>query len=151
MNTAEHSNSIECRITSTSEEQKIAFSIRHTVFVEEQGVPLQLEIDEKDSRAFHFIAFIDDEPVGTARLVVNDDGTGNAGRVAVLQKARHKGIGSVLMNELERHASMLNLSRITLAAQCEVIPFYMKRGYVTFGSTFLDAGMAHQSMSLLLT
>jgi len=150
MSTAEQNNSINCRIISTPEEQQLAFSIRHTVFVEEQGVPPRLERDDKDSRAFHFLAVMNNEPVGTARLVVNDDGTGNAGRVAVLQKARHLGIGKALMDELERRARMLNLSRITLAAQCEVIPFYLKRGYVPFGGTFIDAGIAHQSMSLLL-
>jgi len=140
---------VKCTIISRPEELETAYSIRHTVFVEEQGVPADLERDSYDDGAVHFLALLDDEPVGTARLILNDDGSGKAGRVAVLKKARHSGIGRILMDELEQHASRLKLSGITLAAQCEAVPFYLKRGYVPFGEIFSDAGIAHQSMSLL--
>ncbi len=150
MSRKNHCQTIRCRAASTPEEKQIAFSIRHNVFVEEQGVPLQIERDDKDGKAIHFLAVVNNEPVGTARLVVNEDGTGTAGRVAVVKNARHLGIGSSLMNELEHTARRLNLSRINLAAQCDVIPFYLKRGYIPFGGTFIDAGIAHQSMSLTL-
>jgi len=136
---------------SRPEDLETAYTIRHTVFVEEQSVPADLERDSYDEEAIHFLVLLDDEPVGTARLILNDDCSGKAGRVAVLKKARHSGIGRILMDELEQHACRLKLSRITLAAQCEAVPFYLKRGYVPFGEVFSDAGIAHQSMSLLLT
>jgi len=135
---------------SRPEDLETAYTIRHTVFVEEQGVPADLERDSYDEEAIHFLVLLDDEPVGTARLILNDDCSGKAGRVAVLKKARHSGFGRILMDELEQHACRLKLSRIILAAQCEAVPFYLKRGYVPFGEIFSDAGIAHQSMSLLL-
>lgn len=125
------------------EELELALAIRERVFVDEQHVPLELERDEYDALAHHWLAWLDGEPVGTARLVELPGNIGKIGRVAVLPQARGAGLGRQLMEALLHHASGLEL---ILDAQLEVIPFYEKLGFVAEGEIFQDAGILHRRM-----
>jgi predicted GNAT family N-acyltransferase len=138
---------IVCRPPETPREREEAFRIRNAVFVEEQEVPLSLERDEEDDRAFHLIAFVDGEPLGTARMLFNGE-RGKIGRVAVLKKARGRGVGKALMETLKVQAYSRGLKELCLNAQIQVIPFYQELGYRLCSDEFLDAGILHRSMIL---
>src|SRR5690349_15871990 len=73
------------------------YAVRMKVFVEEQAVPIEEELDSYDAVAQHFVVEEDGRVVGTARLIDKGDGTGKIGRVAVLQEYRRQGIGRDLM------------------------------------------------------
>ncbi|SFT04491.1 GNAT family N-acetyltransferase [Marininema halotolerans] len=125
-----------------------AFTIRKKVFVEEQGVPLSLEIDEYEEVAIHFIARIQDRPVGTLRLrwLTEEKDLGKVERVAVLSSYRGARVGIALMHAVEDYAMQKEAHRLKLSAQLSAAPFYTKLGYQQFGSTYMDAGIEHISM-----
>ena len=123
-------------------------SIRHRVFVEEQGVPRELEHDTHDAEAIHLLATgPQGEMVATARLLSN----GHIGRMAVLTEWRNLGIGTALMRHLLDIATKRGMTRVFLHAQCRAIPFYEHLGFVAEGAIFKDAGIDHQMMQITLS
>lgn len=130
----------------TSEDKSDAFCVRQRVFVEEQRVPMELEIDEYEDEATHFVAYIDGEPVGTARLRWKDHLTAKAERVAVMKPYRGNGIGKLLMQALEEEARRKNATSIQLHAQIQAQRFYERLGYKAYGDLFFDADIKHIAM-----
>ncbi|AQS56384.1 GNAT family N-acetyltransferase [Novibacillus thermophilus] len=130
----------------TSEDKSDAFCVRRRVFVEEQRVPMELEIDEYEDEATHFVAYIDGEPVGTARLRWKDHLTVKAERVAVLKPYRGNGVGKLLMQALEEEARRKNATSIQLHAQIQAQQFYERLGYKAYGDLFFDADIEHIAM-----
>lgn len=125
------------------------YAIRYTVFVEEQSVPVDLERDELDAGAIHFLATDDNNtPVGAARIVIKD-GTGKIGRVCVLKQARGIGLGAVLIREaLATLRDTPDITRAALGAQIDALGFYEKLGFTAYGDVFDDAGIDHRMMEL---
>ncbi len=125
--------------------------IRRVVFIEEQQVPWEEEVDGKDPSAVHFLAW-DSEigDLGTARMRMVEAGHAKAERVAVHQFARKRGVGRVLMATLEEAAREAGAHEVTLAAQMEALPFYERLGYVARGDVFMDAGIPHRWMDKAL-
>ena len=125
-------------------------AIRETVFIREQGVPESEEIDGRDGAALHLIAWADDTPVGTARILIAGD-TGKIGRFCVLKDHRGRGIGAALMHgcigALRRRAG---IRRATLSAQTHAIAFYERLGFTAHGPEYPDAGILHRDMDLTL-
>lgn len=122
-------------------------AIRREVFVEEQGVPIALELDALDNAARHLLAVVDGvTPVGTARLLED----GHIGRMAVLCAWRGQGIGTSLLRHAVQLAQADGQSAF-LHAQCSAIPFYERLGFRAEGPVFLDAGIAHRLMRLTST
>jgi predicted GNAT family N-acyltransferase len=140
---------IEVREVQDAEERRAAFALRAAVFVDEQGVPPELEIDEHDDDALHLVALDGARVVGTCRLV---DGAGTAkfGRLVVAGDARGRGIGSALLGEAERRARALGRGRMTLTAQTAAMGLYERAGYTPRGEVFLDAGIKHVTMEKAL-
>jgi predicted GNAT family N-acyltransferase len=124
----------------------ILSELRHRVFVDEQGVPEALELDEFDATASHWIARIENTVVATARML----DSGAIGRMAVLKPYRGKGIGSGLLTALIKEAKTRKYPRLTLGAQEHAISFYERAGFRVKGPRFIDAGIAHQHMHLPL-
>ena len=126
------------------------YDIRRRVFIEEQRVPEELEMDELDPSCTHFIALDGDRPIGTARLrSVGTDA--KAERVAVLAAQRKRGAGRMLMARIEQEAAADGLARVVLNAQLEVIPFYERLGYRAEGERFEEAGIPHRRMTKTLS
>ena len=123
------------------------YAIRTEVFVREQNVPVELELDEHDATAWHFLLFVDGVPMATARLF-NKNGAAKIGRVAVRQCARGTGLGRRIMDVAVNAARELRLEPVILDAQVQVIPFYEKLGFVAEGPVFDDAGIPHRRMTL---
>ena len=115
-------------------------AIRLEVFVAEQNVPPEEELDEFDKTAIHLLALSDHHPVGTARAVEKAPGFWKIGRVAVRAPYRQLGVGSTLMHAIE---AACPARQLTLSAQTHALKFYEKRGYVVEGPLFMEAGIPH--------
>lgn len=122
--------------------------IRNAVFVEEQGVPADREIDGKDKDSRHFAVSADDKMIGTCRVRF----IGSAAkieRVAVLKEFRSRGIGKVLMKYiLQELGKTGDIQLFKLSAQAQVLPFYEKLGFKIRGNEYMDAGIPHYDMVL---
>ncbi len=121
-----------------------AMPVRFRVFVEEQGVPEELEQDEQDATARHWLAFSGNECVGTVRLTTD----GHLGRLAVLPAWRRRGIGALLTRKVVDHAHRTGLGGVELNAQTHAIAFYEALGFVAKGPVFEEAGLPHRHMYL---
>ena len=132
-----------------SPEMEQCYAIRWDVFVHEQAVPAELEIDEADKTAKHALISVDGAPAGTARLLLNtpNQGESKIGRVATRAAFRGRGLASALMLFLEAEAVRQGQTKVTLDAQVSVIPLYERLGYVAYGPVFDDAGIDHRKMS----
>ena len=124
-------------------------ALRRIVFIEEQGVPEADELDDLDDIATHLLANIGGQAVGSARLLINGD-TGKIGRVCVLKAARGQGVGAALTRAAIDHFATLGLVKAKLSAQTSALPFYENLGFTAHGSVYLDAGIDHRDMQLLL-
>lgn len=141
---------IEVRVTDSEDEREDAFAVRHEVFVEEQGVDEELEYDEHDPGAVHFVAYDCDEPVGAARLRELEDGLAKVERVAVLEPRRGEGIGRDLMAAVEERARGMGLEGLKLHSQSHAAGFYRDLDYEQRGEVFEEAGIPHVKMRKLL-
>lgn len=133
-------------ITSSDQEREDAFFVRRKVFVEEQGVPLALELDELDKTADHFVVYTNTLPIGAGRIRETNDGIGKVERVCVLPEYRGMNLGKLIMQALEDHAATKNFEKIILNAQSYALPFYEKLGYVITSPEFMDADIPHRAM-----
>lgn len=124
-----------------------ALSVRETVFVEEQGVPADLEVDEHERESTHLVAYDgSDEPVGAARFRELDERTGKVERVAVLAERRGEGIGTAIMERLEGIARQRGIVKLTMHSQIRAAPFYDRLGYERVSEEFEEAGIPHVEM-----
>ncbi len=133
----------------TEDQLKDAFTIRKTVFVEEQQVPEEEEIDQFEDAADHFVLYDENHPVGAGRFRVVD-GKGKVERICVLSSYRGKGSGKIIMEAIEQHALEKGLKKLKLNAQTHAIPFYEKLQYEVVSDEFLDAGIPHKTMEKAL-
>ena len=137
---------LHVKLAQTEQEKELAFNIRKKVFVEEQGIPLHLEIDEFDQTATHFVVLEDDEPIAAARIRETESNVGKVERVCVLPEHRRKHLGVLVMNALEEHAKKNGWKKLKLNAQTYAIPFYEKLAYQVTSPEFDDAGIPHRAM-----
>ena len=130
-------------LCSWDEARTEARPIRELVFVREQAVPLELELDEEDPRCEHALArTADGAAVGTGRLLPD----GHIGRMAVLKEWRGKGVGALLLQALVERAQERGHARARLNAQTYAIGFYRRYGFEVSGPEFMDAGIPHVPM-----
>lgn len=122
------------------------FVIRGAVFVAEQNVPVEEEWDSRDAGADHLLALHGGVPVGTVRMVVEQEDVGLLGRLAVLPQARGTGTGRALVRAAEERARERGLRSVQLHAQTHALGFYESLGYRAHGEEFLDAGIPHRHM-----
>jgi predicted GNAT family N-acyltransferase len=128
--------------TGFSQDRERIMQVRYAVFVEEQGVPEELEQDEKDPVCRHALLVLQGRPVATGRL----EADGHIGRIAVVRSLRGVGLGRRIVTFLEERAKAQGVHRIYLGAQLQAIPFYEKIGYRCYGEPFMDAGIPHRHM-----
>jgi predicted GNAT family N-acyltransferase len=136
---------IKIKRVSSDREMAQAFEIRLRVFVKEQNVPADIELDSDDKRAIHFLAVASGRAVGTARLVIHG-GSAKIGRMAVLKTHRGKGVGRKLLQRAIAAAKKLGAKRIYLHAQVAVIGFYEKLQFRCVGPVFEEAAIPHRKM-----
>jgi predicted GNAT family N-acyltransferase len=136
------------RILPWPEALPFARPVREKVFIEEQGVPRELEWDQWDERCEHAVACDSKgRAIGTARLVPD----GRIGRMAVLVEWRRRGVGAALLEALVALARERSMPRVTLHAQTRAAGFYRRFGFNERGGEFSEAGIAHVEMALELS
>jgi predicted GNAT family N-acyltransferase len=123
-----------------------ASRIRLTVFVEEQRVPPEIEMDDKDAACVHALAYARGRAVGTGRLLPD----GHIGRMAVLKESRALGIGGAILERLVEEARRRGMREVVLSAQTHALGFYRKHGFSEEGEVYDDAGIPHQDMRRVL-
>ncbi|MEK4527874.1 GNAT family N-acetyltransferase [Paenibacillus sp. BGI2013] len=140
----------EISYVSTEEQLEQALGIRHHVFVIEQQVPAEIEIDQYDvisPDVHHVLLSTDGQAVATGRLIYYSKDTAKMQRIAVLESHRSFGYGRVLLLAMEELARELGLSYSVLDAQCQAQKFYEKLGYeVISEEPFYDADILHVHM-----
>ncbi|MGB2818582.1 MAG: GNAT family N-acetyltransferase [Burkholderiaceae bacterium] len=121
-----------------------AAPLRHAVFVVEQNVPEESEIDDWDPKCVHALASdATGATVGTGRLLPD----GHIGRMAVLKEARHLGVGSALLMALMAEARRRGHAHALLSAQTHAVAFYRRHGYAVVSGEYMDCGIPHVDMT----
>lgn len=124
-----------------------ASSIRFQVFVQEQNVPLNLELDEMDAQCLHALAIDQDGiAVATGRLLPD----GHIGRMAVRRSSRKMGVGTQVLKALIEAAGSKGYREVLLGAQLHATGFYLRQGFTEFGEVFMDANIPHIMMRKVL-
>jgi predicted GNAT family N-acyltransferase len=122
-------------------------ALRTRVFVDEQGVPPEIEQDAADETAVHAISRdVAGRIVATGRLLLRDDGTATIGRMAADALVRGRGHGAAVLEELHRQAVARGVSEIELHAQVSARGFYERAGYEAVGEVYQEAGIDHVTM-----
>lgn len=122
-----------------------AFKIRLKVFVEEQNVPEEIEIDEIDPIADHALVYDGDKPAATGR-VYQEQGIYMVGRIAVLKEYRGKGLGDLVTRMLLCRAFDMGAQEVHIHAQLQALKFYEKLNFKAYGEIYDEAGIEHTSM-----
>ena len=126
--------------------------LRTRVFVDEQGVPPEIEQDDRDAGAVHAVSRDDSgRVVATGRLLIGDDGRASIGRMATDAAARGSGHGAAVLAELQRQAELRGASAVELHAQVSARGFYERAGYTAVGGEYLEAGIEHVTMRRALS
>jgi predicted GNAT family N-acyltransferase len=125
-----------------SKAREEASRIRFAVFVEEQRVPREIELDARDAECIHALARLDGRAVGTGRLLPD----AHIGRMAVLKECRAMGVGSRILESLVQRARERGDREVVLSAQVHALAFYARHGFSAFGEAYEEAGIPHQDM-----
>ena len=143
-------NSTEFKLVENQVELESALAVRHRVFVQEQKIPAEEEIDDADGSAVHAVAISNGIVVGAGRLVLGGEGLGKIGRMAVDREHRNQGIGGRILKLLESAARARGCAETILHAQEYVKGFYSRHGYIEFGEPFLEVEIPHVAMRKVL-
>ena len=122
--------------------RQLASPIRFQVFVREQRVPAEIELDDMDAPSLHAIAFENEKAIGTGRLLPD----GHIGRMAILKEWRRRGIGAAVLKALIDAAERRGDREIALSAQLHAVEFYRTHGFEPVGDVYEEAGIPHQAM-----
>ena len=136
-------------LTNWQQEGEALSQVRFTVFVREQGVPPEIEMDALDAdgaRCHHAVARdAGGQVIGTGRLIL-DNPIPRIGRMAVLRPWRGSGVGASLLEELCAEAKRQGYAEVLLHSQVHATPFYYRHGFVSHGAEFVEAGIPHLEM-----
>lgn len=128
-----------------AEHSEALIALRTEVFVREQQVPAEIEVDGRDADCLHVMATEVGVCVGTARLLPN----GFIGRMCVLKSCRSRGIGTLMLHKLLQLARQQGYAKISLNSQASAIRFYQRNGFVIDSEEFIEAGIPHRRMILI--
>ncbi len=130
-----------------NDERELAYAIRFEVFVGEQNVPPEIELDAEDEDAVHIISEEDGKALGCARVIL-ENGDAHIGRLAVRREHRGRGIGADICRFIIKYANGIGYNRFWLHAQLHAKGFYERLGFKPVGEIFLEAGIDHIKMEL---
>ena len=136
---------ITVKLVKTEADMEAAVGIRFRVFVDEQSVPPEIELDEYDAHATHAIALEGGQAIGTGRVIITD-GVARIGRMAVDLSHRRRGVGGIILRFLEEEAKSQGATEYILHAQEYVKSFYAAHGYTEHGEPFLEVAIPHVEM-----
>ncbi len=134
------------RVAALPDDFPLIQAIRIAVFQQEQGVAPALEFDGKDATATQILAYLEGQPVGTARFRVIAPGVAKLERLAVLPQARGRKLGQQIVKFALEEMAKAQIHTVMIHAQITVQRFYEKLGFMPEGEPFEEAGMAHIKM-----
>ncbi|MGY1887481.1 GNAT family N-acetyltransferase [Blastococcus sp. SYSU DS0753] len=138
------------QVATTADWPEVA-ALRSRVFVEEQGVPPEIEQDDADAVAVHVLSRdVSGRVVATGRLLL-DGATARIGRMAAAAEVRGRGHGAAVLAELHRQAVARGARAVELHAQLPARRFYERAGYAAVGEVYEEAGIAHVTMRRALS
>lgn len=143
------SDELRIIIAGTPAERADVVAVRVAVFVDEQQIPREEEIDEHDETAIFCAGYVEGTPVAAGRLVLLD-GYGKIGRMAVLASHRGRGHGAAVLEALERAGAARGTRTFRLSAQLHAAPFYEHAGYARIGDIYDEVGIPHVAMEKTL-
>ncbi len=142
------SNTFTVSLISWRDGEPLLKSVRQVVFVEEQGIPEDLEWDGRDETCRHALALsLDGQAIGCGRIKAD----GHIGRIAVLPTWRNQKVGTAIVEALLSHARAQGYPSVDVDAQVQAVPFYRIFGFEEEGEAFMDAGLPHIKMRLSLS
>ncbi|MFC4620152.1 GNAT family N-acetyltransferase [Camelliibacillus cellulosilyticus] len=136
---------MEVKVVENHMEYEDALEVRKKVFIVEQQVPEDLEIDEFEDTSIHFVAYDQGQAVGAGRLRKKGDDA-KVERICVIPERRGQHIGGLIMRAVEAEAEKMGCEGLLLNAQCHALPFYEKLGYIVTSDEFEEAGISHVEM-----
>ncbi len=138
---------IEIKVNRSPKDIDKAIVLRKEIFASEQGILSENEHDKLDDEAHHAVAYVNDQLIETARLVVDENRSGIIARVAVIKNKRKCGVGKMLLKSLENEAEKLGLRSITIFAHKHLQPYYesldykfLEFGEIVFGHQLIKMG-----------
>jgi predicted GNAT family N-acyltransferase len=136
---------LNIHLITTLSDRTTAHVIRHQVFVVGQNVPQDIERDEHDDNptTHHYLASMENQPVGTIRVVFREDSSAKIGRLAVLESGRGAGVGKLLMQTVLQNLIAENVPTAVLSAQAYLQKFYEDLGFHVVGDRYEEAGIEH--------
>lgn len=137
--------SFDVIIVTTPRQREDAFAVRIAVFVEEQQIPREEELDDADDTAIHCVGYLAGTPIAAGRLVIGE-GYGKIGRMAVLRQHRGEHYGARILESLEREGAARGLSEFRLSAQLSAKGFYDRAGYTPVGDIYNEVDIPHIAM-----
>jgi predicted GNAT family N-acyltransferase len=139
---------VRIELMSWENARREASRIRFKVFVEEQGVPRDIELDERDPDCVHALAYEHGKALGTGRLLPPEENARAVyiGRMAVLAEYRGRGIGSRILESLIDKARERGEKQVALSAQVHAVEFYRNHGFQPMGEIYDEAGIPHRKM-----
>lgn len=141
-------NKLEYKINYGKVDFTDAKLIRQLVFVEEQG--FENEFDDIDEFAYHLVIYQDHKAIATGRMYPKDEKIMILGRIATIKECRKMGLGSKIVQSLEKKADELGYTIVQLSAQQQAQRFYEKLGYHVFGESYYDEWCPHVTMKKYL-
>jgi len=134
------------KLVASDRELKEAIEVRKKVFVEEQGVPEDMELDGLDSQALHMVVKDEERVIGTARVMFLPDRQAKIERMAILKPVRRKGIGRGIISFLNKELKNKQVKQVILHSQYSAVGFYKSCGFEESGLPFFEAGIKHIKM-----
>jgi predicted GNAT family N-acyltransferase len=134
------------KLVESGKELAEAFKVRKEVFVEEQGISEDIELDSNDSEALHIVVKDGERVIGTARVLFPAQGVAKIERMAILRPFRRKGIGSRIISFLNTELKNRQIRKVVLHAQYSSVAFYKSCGFAESGMPFNEAGIRHLRM-----
>lgn len=132
----------------TLQELYDVLKLRSEVFVVEQNCVYQ-DIDGKDKKAMHILAFKNDKIIAYTRIFKPGDYFEFAavGRVVVSKNERHFKYGSDIMKaSVDAIETYFKEDKIQISAQAHLKSFYNNCGFVEFGDGYLEDNIPHIGM-----
>jgi len=130
------------------------FSIRHQVFVNEQGVLVLTDVDQWDTGpdVVHVLAARDGKCAGAVRLYpVDESGRWKGDRLAVLKTHRATVVGAQLVRFATATAAARGGSVMEASVQLANVKFFRRLGWTCDGVPRSFFGLLHQPMLFDLT
>jgi predicted GNAT family N-acyltransferase len=137
---------INYKTVESGRELNAALEVRRKVFVEEQGISQDIELDNHDDEALHIVVKEGARVIGTARVLFPTPKVAKIESMAILIPFRRKGSGSGMVSFLNKELKNRQISKAILHAQHSAVAFYKSCGFTELGTSFYEAGIIHQRM-----